>query len=93
MKPNDCCILNSGGGSWAFAPLARQLSDALWVDVSETPRRFNYLLLADDAVAEARDDFFIPFASMGCRRLGRCFWNRCRVPSGCSPLSRTGSGA
>ena len=64
MTPTDCCILNSGGGSWAFAPLARQLGDALWVDVSETPRSFNYLLLADDAVAAARTDFFIPFASM-----------------------------
>jgi hypothetical protein len=64
MKPNDCCILNSGGGSWAFAPLARQLSDALWVDVSQASRRFNYLLLADDGVAEARDDFFIPFPAM-----------------------------
>jgi len=64
MNPSDCCILNSGGGSWAFAPVARHLSDALWVDASETPRRFNYLLLADDAVAAARTDFFIPFSSM-----------------------------
>lgn len=64
MDANDCCILNAGGGSWAFAPLAEQLSRALWVDVAEEPRRANYLLLADDAVAKSRADFFIPFASL-----------------------------
>ncbi len=64
MKPNDCCILNAGGGSWAFATLARELSEALWVDVSEMPRRYNYLLLAEDTVAASQSEFFIPFASM-----------------------------
>lgn len=64
MDASDCCILNAGGGSWAFAPLAEQRSRALWVDVAEEPRRFNYLLLADDAVVTARNDFFIPFASI-----------------------------
>lgn len=64
MTPNDCCILNSGGGSWAFAPLAEQLSRALWVDIAEEPRRFNYLLLADDAVAKGCAGLFIPYASL-----------------------------
>jgi hypothetical protein len=64
MDANDCCILNAGGGSWAFAPLAEQLSRALWVDVAEKPRRFNYLLLADDEVALGPHDLFIPFASL-----------------------------
>src|SRR5689334_6841174 len=64
MDAHDCCILNAGGGSWAFAPLAEQLSRALWVDVAEEPRGFNYLLLADDAMVRRRDDFFIPFASL-----------------------------
>src|SRR5580658_8771142 len=39
-----CCVLNSGAGSWAFEPLANQLSAALGIDVSDGPRRFNYLL-------------------------------------------------
>ncbi|MDB5294482.1 MAG: hypothetical protein JWO31_465 [Phycisphaerales bacterium] len=64
MDATDCCILNAGGGSWAFAPLAELLSCALWIDVAAVPRHFNYLLLADDAVADARQSFFIPVASM-----------------------------
>jgi hypothetical protein len=64
MDASDCCILNAGGGAWAFAPLAEQLSRALWVDVSEEPRRFNYLLLADDHVARSASGLFIPFTSM-----------------------------
>jgi len=63
MTPSDCCILNSGGGAWAFEPLARQLSDALWVEVSEIPRAYNYLLLADDNIA-SQCNSFIPFAAM-----------------------------
>src|SRR4051794_10114200 len=64
---SDCCILNAGGGSWAFAPLAEQLSHALRVDIAERPRRFNYLLLADDLLAQAPGEgveFFVPFARM-----------------------------
>ncbi len=64
MNSRDCCILNSGGGSWAFGVLATELSDAQWVDVSETPRAFNYLLLADDAMAAACERLFIPLASV-----------------------------
>ena len=63
MTPADCCILNSGGGSWAFEPLARQLSDALWIDVSQSPRAHNYLLLADESVA-SQCNSFVPFAAM-----------------------------
>src|SRR3954462_9805660 len=80
MDPDDCCILNAGGGSWAFAPLAEQLSRALWVDIAEEPRRYNYLLLADDAVAKSRADFFIPLASLELaadkRALARVFATR-----------------
>jgi glutathione synthase/RimK-type ligase-like ATP-grasp enzyme len=61
---NDCCILNTGGGSWAFAPLARQLSSALCIDVTDQPRTHNYLLLADDSVAASLGGLFIPFPSM-----------------------------
>jgi len=42
--PQDCCVLNSGHGAWAFEPLAVQLSSSLGVDVADEPRRFNYLL-------------------------------------------------
>src|SRR5687768_9617293 len=41
------CILNGGAGAWAFAGLAEQLGRALWLEVSETPRAFNYLLLVE----------------------------------------------
>lgn len=64
MKANSCCILNAGGGAWAFAALARQLSDALWVDVSETPREYNYVLMADGSDAASCGESFIPFRAM-----------------------------
>src|SRR6185369_1677388 len=40
MDLDSCCIVNGGGGAWAFDALAHQLSAALWLDVSETPRRY-----------------------------------------------------
>ncbi len=60
----DCCILNGGGGAWAFAPLAAQLSRALWIDVAAEPRRLNYLLLADDEVLSAGMGSFVPLAAI-----------------------------
>jgi glutathione synthase/RimK-type ligase-like ATP-grasp enzyme len=47
LKSDDCCILNGGTGAWAFEPLALQLSAAIGVAISETPRRFNYVLCMD----------------------------------------------
>src|SRR4051812_12463518 len=77
MNNTDCCILNAGGGAWAFEPLARQLSRALWVDIAEQPRGYNYLLLADDAVAAGLDGLFIPLraieAAADKRELARIF--------------------
>lgn len=64
MHRDSCCILNSGGGAWAFAELAQQLSQALWIDVSETPRAFNYLLAMDDFDASQCGELFIPARSM-----------------------------
>ena len=63
MKP-EVCILNGGGGAWAFHSLARQLSDALWVEVSETPREYNYLLHIDGLDPQACGELFIPLRSM-----------------------------
>ncbi|MBY0527216.1 MAG: ATP-grasp domain-containing protein [Gemmataceae bacterium] len=64
MKPETCCILNGGGGAWAFASLALQLSDALWVDVSETPRDYNYSLHLDDIDPAACGELFISIHAM-----------------------------
>lgn len=44
----ECCILNSGSGSWAFEPLALRLSSVLGVDIVNEPRRFNYVLYVED---------------------------------------------
>jgi hypothetical protein len=64
MRPEEYCILNGGGGAWAFASLARQLSDALWVDVSAAPRDYNYLLHLDDPDTAACGELFIPIRCM-----------------------------
>ena len=73
----SCCVLNSGGGAWAFSGLAAQLSRALWVDVSEAPREFNYLLLADGLDPSACGELFIPYQAMQLaadkRRLAEAF--------------------
>lgn len=75
--PATCCILNSGGGAWAFEGLATQLAAALWVDVSETSREFNYLLFAEDATIPPEATLFIPYAAMKLaadkRLLAECF--------------------
>lgn len=47
MTASDCCVLCGGDGAWAFEPLASSLAASLGVDVSATPRRFNYLLITD----------------------------------------------
>jgi hypothetical protein len=64
MKNEACCILNGGGGAWAFADLAVQLSQALWLEVSRVPREFNYLLLVDDVDQATSGELFIPYRAM-----------------------------
>jgi glutathione synthase/RimK-type ligase-like ATP-grasp enzyme len=61
---DDCCIVNGGGGAWAFTTLAEQLASALWIDVAESPRRFNYLLAMDEFDVSASGELFIPYQSM-----------------------------
>ncbi len=61
---DSCCIVNGGGGAWAFTSLAQQLGSALWIDVSEKPRRYNYLLFMDELDASAVGELFIPYRSM-----------------------------
>jgi hypothetical protein len=84
VRSSDCCILNSGGGAWAFDALATELSRALWVDISTTPRRFNYLLLADDSVVSTDLDLFVPVTAIEMaadkRAIARAF-SAARVPT------------
>jgi len=60
MKQEECCVLNGGGGAWAFDALARRLSAALWVDVAESPRSYNYLLQVEGGDPERCGELFIP---------------------------------
>jgi glutathione synthase/RimK-type ligase-like ATP-grasp enzyme len=64
ISMDSCCILNGGAGAWAFAALADQLSRALWVDVSEVPRRVNYLLHADGFDRADLHGLFVPNRAM-----------------------------
>jgi glutathione synthase/RimK-type ligase-like ATP-grasp enzyme len=64
MDQTSCCILNGGLSAWAFASLAARLSQALWIDVSETPRTCNYLLSTEDAAVAHETDLFIQIPAM-----------------------------
>src|SRR4051794_38143008 len=67
MGTDDCCILNAGPGAWAFEEHARRLARALWLDVSDRPRAYNYVLgVADEDIDDiARTvDVFIPFPAI-----------------------------
>jgi hypothetical protein len=81
VTPADGCVLNGGDGGWAFAGLADRLSRALWLDVSATPRRFNYLLQTDQPDPAAS---FVPVEAMRLaadkRRLAAAF-AAARVPT------------
>lgn len=60
LSPKDCCVLNSGSGSWAFEPLALQLSSSLGIDIADEPRGFNYLLHVEDTPRPVECKVFIP---------------------------------
>ncbi|VTT97751.1 Uncharacterized protein OS=Chthoniobacter flavus Ellin428 GN=CfE428DRAFT_5630 PE=4 SV=1 [Gemmataceae bacterium] len=64
MDPRSCCILNAGDGAWAFAKVADQLARALWLDVSEQPREFNYVLHTEPAGPVVAGESFIPFEAV-----------------------------
>lgn len=57
---NNCSILNQGLGAWALEEHAERLSRALNIDVSESPRDYNYLL-AWDGEESPSGKLFIPF--------------------------------
>lgn len=56
-----CCVLNGGAGAWAFAKVADQLARALWLDTSEEPRDFNYVLHTEPPGPVPAGEPFIPF--------------------------------
>lgn len=64
ISPKECCVLNRGGGSWAFESLADKLSSSLGIDVAVEPRRFNYLLHVEDADSPVEFDVFIPIEAV-----------------------------
>lgn len=61
---NGCCILNGGSGSWAFQPLAEQLSGALGIPISAEPQQFNYLLHVESLADDFSHQVFIPINSI-----------------------------
>jgi hypothetical protein len=63
-KVNDSCVLNGGPGSWAFEPLAEQLSAALGVPILAEPRSFNYLLCLDPLPDHFPHRVFIPLSAV-----------------------------
>ena len=80
----QCCVLNGGGGAWAFEPLATQLSSFLGIEVSNAPRKFNYLLNFDDADRLAHERFFIPLEAIllaSDKRLQSAVFSKEHVPT------------
>ena len=60
LTRQDCCVLNSGSGAWAFEQFALNLSSALGIEVSENPRRFNYALHFEPDALGDQNSLFIP---------------------------------
>lgn len=63
-RPEECCVLNGGGGAWAFDALATQLSSSLKIDISETPQRFNYVLQYETSSGQLSGASFIPMRAL-----------------------------
>lgn len=64
MPTPTCCILNNGPGGWAFEALARRLSAAVWLDIADVPREYNYLLHLENHDPTTCGKLFIPYRSM-----------------------------
>src|ERR1041384_3069560 len=87
-----CAIANGGGGSWAFDELARDLAEILWVEVTETPRDFNYLLSQDLPDQGPSFESFIPHGAIRTasdKRLIAAAFEATQVPSPATCLLRT----
>jgi glutathione synthase/RimK-type ligase-like ATP-grasp enzyme len=88
----DCCILNSGKGAWAFDPLASRLASFLDIDISEHPRRFNYLLHAENEESLVNCGAFIPLESIRAasdKRLLTSLFQKHDVPTPQTSLCQT----
>jgi hypothetical protein len=84
VNNGDCCILNGGTGAWAFEPLAVQLSTAIGVAISETPRRFNYVLCMDNLPSPFPARTFVPIDAIeraADKRLLTAAFQRAGVPA------------
>ncbi len=84
LLTEDCCVWNGGAGAWAFEPLALSLASALGVEISPTPRRYNYLLHADNYEATASLDLFIPMTGIRIaadKRLQAQAFRQCGIPT------------
>lgn len=64
LNKYECCILNQGHGAWAFETLATQLSQAIGIDITTHPRRFNYVLSLNGDALHPECDSFIPLKSI-----------------------------
>src|ERR1700744_3152169 len=83
LVAKDCCVLNSGAGSWAFEPLAQLLSQALGIEISGSPRRFNYLLHLENTALLDSFSSFIPIEAIRIasdKRLLATAFNQHHVP-------------
>jgi hypothetical protein len=57
-------ILNQSEGKWAVDSLAQTLARSLWVDVSDTPGKLNYVLCADAELIGDPIESFIQIQSI-----------------------------
>src|SRR3712207_5882619 len=60
----SCAIVNTGPGSWVFEEHAERLARATWLDVTEAPADYVYLLGWEGAEPPQRVELFIPYASI-----------------------------
>jgi glutathione synthase/RimK-type ligase-like ATP-grasp enzyme len=60
ISREDCCVLIRGNGGWAFEPLATKLGACLRIDISNSPRKFNYVLFAENSEDLTGIPSFIP---------------------------------
>lgn len=84
LSSQDCCVLNGGSGAWAFQSLAGQLATAIGIEVSNEPRRFNYLLQSEEITGDSQIGSFIPLDALRLasdkRLLASCF-QKYQVPT------------
>ena len=88
MNPDEiratACVLNSGVSAWAFEPLAQQLALALGVEISTTPRSYNYVLGVERELAPGPRRSFVDAETIeraGDKRLLATAFTKAGVPT------------